>query len=53
MTKSPNTTPNFVLTIDKQPLALPLAAILALFGKERLERWNSLKANGPHTFSSS
>jgi hypothetical protein len=35
MTTSANATANFVLTIDKQPLVLPLTAILALFGKAR------------------
>jgi hypothetical protein len=35
MTKSPATTAKFVLTIDKQPLVLPLDAILALFGRSR------------------
>jgi len=35
MPKTPNTAVNFVLTIDKQSLVLPLSAILALFGKSR------------------
>ena len=35
MSKNESAAANFVLTIDKQPLVLPLPAILSLFGKSR------------------